>query len=156
MRACGNGRQKLKGKRPSLVRVQICLTTTGLNANTRYELVLPAGTSYSTVKPGSILRAEQRFKLTGILDFTTTFIRIRPRALDASDITDLPGTVRSAVLELWYPHGFAAGTDVDALRSVLTLQEIRSPFGGPETPQDVDFTVAFRPGTTCVPPLDMV
>lgn len=149
MFAC-EGQQHARKPCHAFAFLQICLTPCGLDRNTRYEVVLPAGSSYSTVSPGSALRTELRFRITGVLDFTTSFSRRGPEDFDASSLNDLSNSIRSAVIELWYPHGFAPGTDPEDLRSVLSLQEIQSPFGGPETPQDLDFNVTFRHGTTCV------
>ena len=133
------------------VRMQVCLRVSGLETNTRYELVLPAGTAYSTVSPGSALRTELRTPLAGVLDFTTSFPRSTSNDYDY-DAFDGAGLSESAILELWYPQGFAADTNDAELRSVVGLQEIPSASGGPETPQDVAFNVTFRPGTTCDSP----
>lgn len=125
------------------VAVQVCFTVAGLEPAMRYELVLPAGTTYSASNPGSSLRNEQRFPITGVLDFTSSF----PRGDDGERLTDTSAS--SSLLELWFPHAFAPGTDAEDLRSVLTLQEIRRRGVGDVTPRDVDFTIAFQPDSTC-------
>lgn len=129
--------------------MQVCFTVAGLEPATRYEVVLPAGTAYSTLNPGSVLRTEQRFQVTGVLDFTTSFRRGDFNGVDDFGTPLLNFVSPSSLLEIWFPHAFAPGTDAEDVRSVLTLQETRRRGAGIVTPQDVDFTIAFRPGSTC-------
>ena len=116
--------------------MQICFTVEGVEAGARYRVVLPSGTEYGA---GSTLSADIALPLTGTLPFTLPFPRIPHRA-ESLDSADFFG-VANTHLELYLPHGIADDAAPADLAARLRLDEVAAPWGGPATPQAVEFSV---------------
>jgi hypothetical protein len=118
--------------------MQICVKVGALAADTSYQLVLPAGTKYG---PQSSLSKDLSFNFTSTLPFRIPFPRteFNFRAPSLSE-TQYVG-VGSTWLELYLPHGLSDDTTAEQLQGRLKLEEIAAPWGGPTSPQPVDFSV---------------